>query len=74
MPETQDLRKELEGHIHCLPAEELYNLLSYAKFLGRRHEHVGSKDDPIVSSFLKAYIGGVSKGNLAKDIDKELYG
>ncbi len=74
MPEIQELRKELEGHIHCLPADKLHHLVRYAKFLNQRHEPAGKKDDQMNSLFLTTFIGGVSDGNLAKGIDKELYG
>ena len=74
MPNIQELKKELESRIHCLPAEELNHLLRYARFLSLHHEHAGKKGKQRTSSFLKSYIGGVSNGNLAKEIDKDVYG
>jgi len=70
------IKKRLLTAIEEIPESKLGELLDFMEFLleKERHRKKGKLDldpgkDPILD-----FIGGVSHGSLAKDIDRELYG
>jgi hypothetical protein len=73
---AKDLKRRLLTTIDEIPGSKLGELLDFMEFLiekeRRKKEprlHLDPKKDPILK-----FIGGVSNGSLAKDIDIELYG
>jgi hypothetical protein len=77
---AHSLKQELLGKIARLPENRLREVLDFASFLllqeqlkpdnGRQHKlELDPESDPLLE-----YIGKVSHGSLAQDIDKELYG
>lgn len=73
MTKSDELKKELIQQIQLLSEENLAHLLSYAKFLEYQPEKTVA-DENSAKTFLNEYIGGISDGRLAKNIDEELYG
>ena len=70
------IKERLLATIEEIPQSKLGELLDFMEFLleKERHKTEGRLDlepgkDPILD-----FIGGVSHGSLAKDIDSELYG
>jgi len=70
------IKKRLLTAIEEIPESKLGELLDFMEFLLEKEHHrkKGKLDldpgkDPILD-----FIGGVSHGSLAKDIDRELYG
>ena len=71
------LKQELVSEIRQLSSYRLQEVLDFVRFLGARpvpaykrpEIEVDLTKDPILE-----FIGGVSHGALAQDIDKELYG
>lgn len=75
---TSLVKKQLAKELDKLPEEKLQEVLDFVGYLlakiqqptlsASEKEHE-AEDDPLL-----AFIGGVSLGSLAKDIDGELYG
>lgn len=72
----KELKKKLLTTIEEIPENKLGELLYFTEFLlekerrkKERRSPLDLKKDPILE-----FIGGVSHGSLAKDIDVELYG
>lgn len=72
------LKERLVQEIDKLPEDRLQEVLNFVRYLLSREQMVWKKGpemdldptkDPILS-----FMGGVSLGTLAKDIDSELYG
>ena len=72
------LKERLAQEIDKLPEDRLQEVLNFVRYLLSREQMAWEKEpemdldpakDPILS-----FIGGVSLGTLAKDIDSELYG
>lgn len=70
------IRQKLFSTIKEVPDNKLGVLLDFTEFLLEKERfntkqdlHLDPEKDPILT-----YIGGVSHGSLAKDIDNELYG
>lgn len=78
MKNTSILKEKLVQKISKLPANQLQEALDFINFLLSKKQN-GSKSependlDPALDPILK-FIGGVSYGSLAKNIDTELYG
>jgi hypothetical protein len=73
---AKEIKKKLLTAIEELPESKLGELLDFMEFLlekGRRSSKQKIDLDPGRDPILE-YIGGVSHGSLAKDIDTELYG
>ena len=73
---AKEIKKKLLTAIEELPESKLGELLDFMEFLlekGRRNSKQKIDLDPGRDPILE-YIGGVSHGSLAKDIDTELYG
>jgi len=68
----EDIVKESIGR---LSEDKLAEVFDFVSFLLAREQRAEKADDldPKKDPLLK-YIGGVSHGSLAKDIDRELYG
>ena len=73
----KDVVKEALEHLSEDKLTEVFDFVSYLlakeKMEGEREEKLELYLDPKKNPILK-YIGGVSHGSLAKDIDRELYG
>ena len=73
----KDVVKEALEHLSEDKLTEVFDFVSYLlakeKMEGEREEKLELGLDPKKNPILK-YIGGVSHGSLAKDIDRELYG
>ena len=72
MSSQETLKQELFREIEKLPEYRLQTVLSFVHFLLAQQKSEGEPDshqDPILE-----FIGGVSHGTLAQDIDEELYG
>ncbi len=70
------IKERLLATIEEIPESKLGELLDFMEFLLEKERHrtegrldLESGKDPILE-----FIGGVSHGSLAKDIDSELYG
>ena len=78
---TRVLKDAVKDAMEHLPEEKVAEVLDFVSYLlvrdkeGKR-EKVGEERelDPGKDPILRDYIGGVSHGALAKDIDRELYG
>ena len=74
---VKDVVKEALEHLSEDKLTEVFDFVSYLlakeKMEGEREEKSELDLDPKKDPILK-YIGGVSHGSLAKDIDRELYG
>ena len=73
---SNEIKERLFTTIEAIPESKLGEVLDFMEFLlvKERHKKKGKFDlepgkDPILE-----FIGGVSHGSLAKDIDNELYG
>ena len=73
---AKEMKERLHTTIEKLPEERLGEVLDFMQFLlkkdrrNSKRTHIRDPDgDPILE-----YIGGVSHGSLAKDIDSALYG
>jgi hypothetical protein len=78
MSTNNALKERLVEEIVKLPDEKLEEVLDFVESLLRKEREapvikIGQELDPNKDPILK-FIGGVSHGSLAKDIDKELYG
>ena len=77
---VDSLRQEIWGKIAKLPENRLRETLNFVSFLlfqEQREPENGHEQEPILDPAqdpLLEYIGKVSHGSLAQDIDKELYG
>ena len=73
----KDVVKEALEHLSEDKLTEVFDFVSYLlakeKMEGEREGKLELDLDPKKNPILK-YIGGVSHGSLAKDIDRELYG
>ncbi len=73
---AKKIRERLHTTIEEIPDTKLGEVLDFMEFLlekERRSAKQRSNLDPIKDPIL-GFIGGVSHGSLAEDIDKELYG
>jgi hypothetical protein len=73
---AKEIREKLRMTIEQIPENKLGELLDFMEFIVGKTRHTkGAKLDldPGKDPILK-YIGGVSHGSLAKNIDGELYG
>ncbi len=73
---AKDLKEKLLSAIEDIPESKLGELLDFMEFLlekDRRNSKQKFDLDPGRDPILE-FIGGVSHGSLAKDIDGELYG
>ena len=74
------IKDEIIKRLDHLPEEGLKEIFDFTNFLLERKREQTLKDSSESSSEepdqdpLNDYIGGVSNGDLAKDIDAELYG
>lgn len=73
------IKDEIIKRLDDLPEEGLKEIFDFTNFLLERKRKETPNDTSQSSTKtdhdpLKEYIGGVSKGDLAKDIDRELYG
>jgi hypothetical protein len=73
---SNEIKERLLTTIEAIPESKLGEILDFMEFLlaKEHHKKKGKLDlepgkDPILE-----FIGGVSHGSLAKDIDNELYG
>jgi len=72
----EDTVKEAIGHLSEDRLAEVFDFVGYLLAREKREEKEKGEElelDPQKDPILK-YIGGVSHGSLAKDIDRELYG
>jgi hypothetical protein len=70
------MREKLRTTIEEIPENKVGELLDFVEFLLEKARHTREPEldlDPEKDPILK-YIGGVSHGSLAKNIDGELYG
>ncbi|MBI3302214.1 MAG: DUF2281 domain-containing protein [Deltaproteobacteria bacterium] len=72
------LKEQLIQGIEKLPEDRLQEVLDFVEYLLNKEQKTPVTElrkglDPAKDPILK-FIGGVSHGSLAKDIDKELYG
>lgn len=72
------LKEKLVQEIGKLPEDRLREVLDFVGYLLSQEQKTRAAEperelDPAQDPLLK-FIGGVSHGSLAKDIDKELYG
>ncbi|HDS03747.1 MAG TPA: hypothetical protein ENN72_08605 [Firmicutes bacterium] len=73
--QEQKIKNEIVKQLQGLSERELSELLSHAKFLKHvKKSVVPMAGDVTKDSFISRYIGGVSHGALANDIDEALYG
>jgi hypothetical protein len=73
---TKEVRDRLFTAIEGIPENRLGEVLDFMEFVLEKERHKKEKRsvlDPVKDPILE-YIGGVSHGALAKDIDAELYG
>jgi hypothetical protein len=77
MTETEKLVNKIVQEIDHLPEESLHEVLDFVARLSNGNASEGIKADaagaPEHDPIFK-FIGGVSHGSLALDIDRELYG
>ena len=78
MDDLSALKEKLVQEIGKLPEDRLREVLDFVGYLLSQDQKIRAAEperelDPAQDSLLK-FIGGVSYGSLAKDIDKELYG
>ncbi len=77
MDATHILKQKLLTELEKLPEDRLAEVLDFVGYLlvkGKKiPSEIGTVLDPEKDPILN-FIGGVSHGSLAKDIDKELYG
>jgi hypothetical protein len=78
MDDLNALKGKLVQEIDELPADRLLEVLDFVEYLLSKAQKARAAEpardlDPTKDPILK-FIGGVSHGSLAKDIDKELYG
>lgn len=77
MTETEKLVSKIVQEIDNLPEESLHEVLDFVARLSNGEVSEGIKADagraPECDPIFK-FIGGVSHGSLAHDIDRELYG
>jgi hypothetical protein len=73
---AKEIKQKLFTTIEEIPDNKLGELLDFMEFLLEKERHktkerfsLDPEKDPILE-----FIGGVSHGSLAKDIDNELYG
>ena len=78
MTASQVLKQELQVKIEQLPANKLQEVLDFVSFLLQQNrasthpqhiEELALEKDPLLE-----FIGAVSHGSLAQEIDEELYG
>ncbi len=72
----EDVVKEAIGHLSEDKLTEVFDFVGYLLAREKKEEKEKAEElelDPQKDPILK-YIGGVSHGSLAKDIDRELYG
>ncbi|MEN4006012.1 MAG: DUF2281 domain-containing protein [Methanobacteriaceae archaeon] len=73
----QVLRDAVKDAVERLPEDMLKEVYDFVSFLLAREESKGEEErelDPQKDPILRYYMGGVSHGSLAKDIDRGLYG
>jgi len=73
---VKELKERLYTTIEQIPESKLGEVLDFMEFLLKKERHSTKKTfdlDPLRDPILE-FIGGVSHGSLAKDIDNELYG
>jgi len=73
---AKELKERLYTTIEQIPESKLGEVLDFMEFLLKKERHSTQKRfdlDPLRDPILE-FIGGVSHGSLAKDIDNELYG
>lgn len=73
---AKEIKERLYTTIEEIPESKLGEVLDFMEFLLKKDRHSTQKRfdlDPLGDSILE-FIGGVSHGSLAKDIDNELYG
>lgn len=71
MADTDALKKELMLRIQGFSEEQFRQILDYINMLDYNSQ---SSERQNSKKFLNEYIGGVSHGMLAEDVDKSLYG
>lgn len=73
---AKEIKERLYTTIEEIPESKLGEVLDFMEFLLKKDRHSTQKRfdlDPLGDPILE-FIGGVSHGSLAKDIDNELYG
>lgn len=78
MENSSVLKEKLVQEINKLPPNRLREVLDFIRFLLSKEQNGPKTEsendlDPALDPILK-FIGGVSHGSLAKNIDSELYG
>ncbi len=71
----ESIRNEIAGYIHGLSEKQLRQVLRYIREMSSVQSHkINFINTQKKCTFVEEYIGGVSHGSLAADIDEELYG
>lgn len=75
MTSTEALKQEIISRIQGFSEEQLRQITDYINMLGYKPQSPSLQKAGVNNySPLHEYIGGISHGKLAEDIDKELYG
>ena len=77
MTQSNTLRNILLKEIEKIPEDDIQEILDFTEFLTQKRKKLQKeKSDKTVDAQTQwqKFIGGVEHGNLAQDIDKELYG
>ncbi|HXD34682.1 MAG TPA: hypothetical protein VN643_26425 [Pyrinomonadaceae bacterium] len=75
MTETEALKDKIVQEISNLPPEKLGDVLDFVSNLaGNEKQSNGAKSSAAEKDPILRFIGGVSNGSLAHEIDGELYG
>lgn len=90
MTAAQQLKQQLLYEVEHLPEDKLAEVIHFAQFLARKqrrthqqkpHQSSDTTQDPLLALIgssdeepLNVFVGGVSHGSLASNIDEELYG
>ena len=77
MTQSNTLRNILLKEIEKIPEGDIQEILDFTEFLTQKRKKLQKeKSDKTVDAQTQwqKFIGGVEHGNLAQDIDKELYG
>lgn len=71
----ETIRNEITGSIDGLSEKQLHQVLRYIReMLSTQSQKMNIVNTQKKGMFIEGYIGGVSHGSLAVDIDEELYG
>lgn len=76
MRNANAIKEELLQEIEKLPEDKLLEVLDFTEYLAKKGQKARAAEknlDPARDPILK-FIGGVTHGSLAKNIDTEIYG